>query len=256
MISNASLQDWARDTVPEDFEGGLVISPPVDLNSIFSGHGTALDAAAASGWDDAAQTVHSHAGSLFLRLSDMHRPSGQDRRNTIDDIDPDLVVGRYKEAARGALSAGLEGIEIDATSATVIDLFLESDTNTRRDRWGGGLENRLNLLTEVVDGVLSVWERERVCVRLSADLAGEAKDDGALIGALESLRDQEVGFVHLECFGLGEQEPVETLHQLRRLRAFFPYLLIVSGRFNFENAALFVESRVVDAVGGERHIYP
>ncbi|MGR9114975.1 MAG: alkene reductase [Gammaproteobacteria bacterium] len=78
-----------------------------------------------------------------------------------------LVIKDYQKAALHAKEAGFDGVEIHAANGYLIDQFLQSRTNTRKDQYGGSLENRYRFLAEVVDAVCSVWPSNRVAVRLS-----------------------------------------------------------------------------------------
>jgi N-ethylmaleimide reductase len=63
------------------------------------------------------------------------------------------VVAAYRRAAARARSAGFDGVEIHAANGYLIDQFLQSKTNLRSDRYGGGVERRCRFLAEVVEAV-------------------------------------------------------------------------------------------------------
>jgi len=73
----------------------------------------------------------------------------------------------YKLAAQMAKDAGFAGVELHAAHGYLIDQFLNDGTNRRTDEYGGSVQNRCRLLTEVLDAVFEVWPRDRVGVRLS-----------------------------------------------------------------------------------------
>ena len=79
------------------------------------------------------------------------------------------LVQAFAGAARRALSAGFELIEIHAAHGYLLHQFLSPLSNRRTDRYGGSFENRTRLLLEVVDAVRAVWpERLPLWVRVSA----------------------------------------------------------------------------------------
>jgi 2,4-dienoyl-CoA reductase-like NADH-dependent reductase (Old Yellow Enzyme family) len=80
-----------------------------------------------------------------------------------------VIVEAFTAAARRALAAGFDVIEIHAAHGYLIHEFLSPLSNTRTDQYGGSFDNRVRLCLEVVDGVRRVWpERLPLFVRLSA----------------------------------------------------------------------------------------
>jgi N-ethylmaleimide reductase len=79
------------------------------------------------------------------------------------------LIADYVHAAKSAKAAGFDGIEIHAANGYLLDAFLRDGTNTRDDRYGGSIENRLRLLDEVISAVKEVWPSQQVGVRLSPE---------------------------------------------------------------------------------------
>jgi N-ethylmaleimide reductase len=77
------------------------------------------------------------------------------------------IVEQYAQAARNALAAGFDGVEVHAANGYLIDQFLRDQTNKRTDRYGGSIENRSRFLMEVVDAVRAAVGAERTGVRIS-----------------------------------------------------------------------------------------
>ncbi len=77
------------------------------------------------------------------------------------------VVLAFKEAARRALEAGYDLIELHGAHGYLINQFLSPLCNKRDDEYGGSLENRARILVEIVDAIRQVWTRP-LTVRLSA----------------------------------------------------------------------------------------
>jgi N-ethylmaleimide reductase len=77
------------------------------------------------------------------------------------------IVEQYARAARNALAAGFDGVEIHAANGYLIDQFLQDRTNTRSDRYGGSIENRSRFLLEIVEAVTAEVGVKRTGVRIS-----------------------------------------------------------------------------------------
>jgi 2,4-dienoyl-CoA reductase-like NADH-dependent reductase (Old Yellow Enzyme family) len=79
------------------------------------------------------------------------------------------IVDAFSMAARRALAAGFEVVEVHAAHGYLIHQFLSPLINTRTDRYGGSFENRTRLCLEIVAAVRAVWpERLPLFVRISA----------------------------------------------------------------------------------------
>src|SRR5690606_20626264 len=103
------------------------------------------------------------------------------------------VIEDFRRAARNAMAAGFDGVEIHAGNGYLFEQFINGGLNTREDRYGGvPIANRLRLLLETVDAVSAEIGSTRVGVRVSpfARLADLHAFDGeeatwlALAGAL------------------------------------------------------------------------
>ena len=83
----------------------------------------------------------------------------------------------YTKAAKNAIEAGFDGVEVHGANGYLLDQFLQSVSNNRTDEYGGSIENRLRFPLQVVDAVVKAVGAERTGVRLSpwSDYQGEKK---------------------------------------------------------------------------------
>ncbi|KAF6995411.1 hypothetical protein CFC21_011915 [Triticum aestivum] len=77
------------------------------------------------------------------------------------------VVDDFREAARNAIAAGFDGVEIHGAYSYIIEQFLKDSANDRTDEYGGSLENRCRFALEVVDAVVREVGGHCVGIRLS-----------------------------------------------------------------------------------------
>jgi N-ethylmaleimide reductase len=77
------------------------------------------------------------------------------------------IVQDYRHAARNAIAAGFDGVEIHAANGYLIDQFLKTGSNHRSDDYGGSIPNRARLLLEVTRGVADTIGGDRTGIRLS-----------------------------------------------------------------------------------------
>ncbi|GAA3672276.1 MULTISPECIES: alkene reductase [Acetobacter] len=94
------------------------------------------------------------------------------------------LVELYAHAARNALAAGFDGVEIHAANGYLINQFISERANFRTDAYGGSLSNRLRFLREVVEAVSAVVTPDRMGVRFSP-LFGIPTEERVYLGLLE-----------------------------------------------------------------------
>lgn len=116
---------------------------------------------------------------------------------TIPEIDQ--VVDSFRKAARRALAAGFDVVEIHGAHGYLISEFLSPLANRREDEYGGSLENRMRFLHRVVRAVREVWpERLPLFVRVSAsDWTPGGMDIDQMVEVARTL--PELGVDLLDC---------------------------------------------------------
>lgn len=94
------------------------------------------------------------------------------------------LVQLYAQAARNALDAGFDGVEIHCANGYLVNQFISTHTNRRDDEYGGSLENRLRFLREVTQAVAGVVGKDRLGVRF-APLFTTTNEDRVYLGLVE-----------------------------------------------------------------------
>ena len=112
------------------------------------------------------------------------------------------VIDAYRSAARCAIEAGFDGVEVHGANGYLIDQFLRNSINDRSDAYGGAIENRVRLLLEVMQAICDEIGGGRTGLRLSpvtpVNDAGQDSDAQALFNhAVEQLAPLNLAFLHL-----------------------------------------------------------
>ncbi|SCU92822.1 LAME_0F01640g1_1 [Lachancea meyersii CBS 8951] len=76
-------------------------------------------------------------------------------------------VRDYVQAAKNAIAAGADGVEIHSANGYLLNQFLDPISNKRSDEYGGSIENRARFVLEVVDAVCEVVGASKVGIRIS-----------------------------------------------------------------------------------------
>uniref|UniRef100_A0A060TFD9 ARAD1D22418p n=1 Tax=Blastobotrys adeninivorans TaxID=409370 RepID=A0A060TFD9_BLAAD len=94
-----------------------------------------------------------------------YAPDNVPRPMTVDEIQQ--FVKDYATAAKNAVEAGADGVEIHSANGYMLDQFLHENTNHRTDEYGGSIENRARFTLEVVDAVSEAIGADRTAIRFS-----------------------------------------------------------------------------------------
>jgi len=104
------------------------------------------------------------------------------------------IIGDYICAARNAIAAGFDGVQIHGANGYLIDQFLRDSANLRTDEYGGSIENRIRFVSEVLEGVGGAIGMDRVGIRFSPNFFSQGVEDSdpiplfaALAARLEEL---------------------------------------------------------------------
>jgi N-ethylmaleimide reductase len=190
--SAEQVAGWKRVTDAVHAEGGRIVIQLWHVGRI--SHSSLLPGGAApvSSTSRAAKTRTFIQGGFF--------PVSEPRALRTDEI-PGLVAD-YRRAAGLAMQAGFDGVELHAANGYLIEQFLRDSINDRTDDYGGSIENRTRLLTEVLQAITSEVGGGRTGVRLSpitpSNDAGQDSDAQALYGrAVERFAPLGLAYLHV-----------------------------------------------------------
>ncbi|EEY56807.1 12-oxophytodienoate reductase, putative [Phytophthora infestans T30-4] len=184
-------------------DGGLLITEATNISPTARGYFGApgiFNQNQIESWKPVTKAVHDKGGKIFMQLwhtgrvgHPLNQPNDQlpvfssatsfvnaksrsvTREGRKDYVTPralDIselpgVVADYKRAAENAIAAGFDGVEVHAANGYLLEQFLCDRVNSRKDKYGGSIENRARLLFEVLEAVLSSLPSSKVGIRLS-----------------------------------------------------------------------------------------
>ncbi|KAF4498656.1 NADPH2 dehydrogenase chain OYE2 [Fusarium agapanthi] len=142
-----------------------------------------------SAWKEITDEVHRKGSFIFVQLFAMGRAATVEvaRDEGIDIIGPSAIpiegspaqpramtleeihemVEAFVTASENAVKAGFDGVEIHGANGYLLDQFLQDVSNQRDDEYGGSIENRSRLITEILERTVQAIGPERVGIRLS-----------------------------------------------------------------------------------------
>ncbi|VFR20617.1 N-ethylmaleimide reductase [plant metagenome] len=252
------------------------------------------DQAQIDGWRKVTHAVHAEGGVIFAQLWHVGRvshtalqprgdapvaPSAIQARNVkafIETgpgvgtlVEPSLpralsipeiaeLVGLYAQAARNALAAGFDGVEIHAANGYLVNQFISAHANHRDDAYGGSLRNRLRFLREIIAAVAEVVGPDRLGVRFTP-LFSSTDQDRVYIGFVED--DPQQTYIEaiklLEAAGVAyvsiaeadwDNAPELPLAFRLAVRQSFSGRILYAGRYTAERGARLVDAGLADLI--------
>jgi N-ethylmaleimide reductase len=214
---------------------GVIVTEATQISATGQGY---LDtpgiysAAQIGGWRPIANAVHGKGGRLVMQLWHVGRishtslqPDGQQpvsstarRANSktftaagFEDVSAPRalrtdelpgIVTAYRQAARNAMDAGCDGVEVHGANGYLLEQFLRDSINDRSDEYGGSRENRVRLPMEVMSAIVDEIGSDRTGLRLSpvtpANDAGQDSDAQGLFNYfVERLAPLKLAFIHV-----------------------------------------------------------
>ncbi len=235
------------------------------------------------GWKKVTDAVHKAGGKIVLQLwhmgrishSDFHDgalpvapsaipaegglrvPSGEKKPletpRPLEESEIPAIVQDYVTAAKRAMDAGFDGVEIHAANGYLLDEFLRDGTNKRTDSYGGSIENRARFTLEVVKAVTQAIGADKTGIRLSPTNPKNDIEDSAPEALFPYVAAE------LDKFGLAYLHIMEPLpgHMLAdpqgreilpAIRAAFKGPLISNGGYNADTGNKALAAQKADAI--------
>lgn len=234
------------------------------------------------GWKKITDAVHDKGGLIFLQLWHCGRVShpvfhggrlpisasatcmtetqlgssgyhaGESRAATIGEIKK--LIDDYANAARNAMSAGFDGVELHGANGYLIDQFLHYCTNLRSDHYGGSPENMARFCLECVDACGEAIGYDRVGLRLSpgghmAEIRTDEKDRQVFATLLQQLEEFDIAYIHTGNFDDSVKFPLlNNMSMTEFLCAYYMGNLIATGGYTVDSAELGIRGGRFDLV--------
>jgi len=191
------------------------------------------------GWKKVTQAVHDKGGYVFIQLmhvgrmshpdntphhrqavapsaitpdAEMHTANGrkaipQPRALSANEIQD--IIQEHRDAARAAIEAGADGVELHGANGYLIQQFISENANHREDQYGGNIENRIRFAVEVTRAVADEIGPEKVGLRVSPGVTLNGIDEGqpeevihpTYVRLMEELNQLNLAYVHVMHFG-------------------------------------------------------
>jgi N-ethylmaleimide reductase len=220
-----------------------------------------------AGWREITAAVHGLGGRIFVQImhtgrvghplnlppgaevlapsavalegqmyTDAQGPQDHPVPRAMTDAEVRHAIAEHALAARNALAAGFDGVELHGANGYLLEQFLSPQTNQRTDSWGGSVEKRLSFVLEATRAVAAAIGGDRVGIRLSpygvnAGMRAYAEIDETYTALVPRLAATGIRYIHLvDHSAMGAPGVPDRLK--RELRAAWPRTFILAGGFD------------------------
>ncbi|EPR7133664.1 alkene reductase [Vibrio vulnificus] len=284
-IPNAMMATYYKQRA----SAGLIISEATQISDDSQGYsftpGVYTDEQVA-GWKSVTQVVKSQGAAMFCQLWHVGRvshpvfqkgaqpiaPSAlapvetkvwiadeQGNGNMVDCVEPramtqddiDRVVSDFAYAAKRAIEAGFDGVEIHGGNGYLIDQFLRTNSNHRTDQYGGSRENRIRFLLQVVNAVSQAIGADKVGVRLAPFITFKDMNCpdivSTILEASKQLQARDIAYLHLSEADWEDAPEIPESFRIE-LREYFTNTIIVAGSYTQARADEVLKKGYADLV--------
>jgi 2,4-dienoyl-CoA reductase-like NADH-dependent reductase (Old Yellow Enzyme family) len=233
------------------------------------------------GWKRVTDAVHAHGGRIVAQLWHMGRlvhpsvsclqpvsssattapdyahtymgkkPYVQARAASRDELK--RIVDDYAIAARNAVAAGFDGVQVHGANGYLVDQFLRDGANFRNDEYGGSIESRLRFMTEVLEAVGGAIGVDKVGIRFSPNIYSQGVDDSDPVrlfrAVAKRLEELKVPWIELReplqptSAGAVPTEPISPA-----MRSHYSGKIVINSDYDWSSAWQRVQAGNADAV--------
>jgi N-ethylmaleimide reductase len=235
------------------------------------------------GWKLTTQAVHKHGSRIFVQLmhcgrvghplnlpegarlmapsalaapgtmwTDAQGPQEYPVPREMTENDIKIAIGEYAHACKLAVEAGFDGVELHGANGYLIDQFLNTGSNQRKDAWGGSVKHRAHFALEVVKAAVAAIGHSKVGIRLSPygvfnGMSPDPAMDELYIHLAKELSALRIAYIHLvDHSSMGAPKVSDELKA--NIRKNFRGTLILSGGYDRERAEADLSSEAGDLV--------
>jgi len=236
------------------------------------------------GWKKVTKRVHNKGGKIFIQLWHVGRIShpyfhqgklplapsainpetksytknGFEKTVTPKEMsaeDIERTINDFAQAAKNAMEAGFDGVEIHASNGYLFHQFFCNCSNKRTDKYGGTIENKARFLFEVLDKMKKVIPENRIGIRLNPSMhnMGGITIDSETIPTfdyiIKKLNTYNLAYLHLsEPFNDVSEVPFAELNIAKRYRPLYKGTLMINTSFTQETGNAIIERDEADLV--------
>jgi N-ethylmaleimide reductase len=163
------------------------------------------------------------------------------------------VINDFTNAAKNAIRAGFDGVEIHGANGYLVEQFLNPFVNNRTDEYGGSIENRSRFLLEIVDSIIEAVGNEKTGIRLTpygglGDLPHYDEIEATYQYLAKELKKRNIVYIHLmDQLSKGSHALPDGF--IERFRSWYDGVIILAGGMDREKSEELINAGTIDIAG-------
>lgn len=241
IYSNEQVEGWKKVTTAVHDKGGKIVVQLMHTGRI--SHALNMP----EGSEIIAPSAVKPAGQMWTDAQQMQEfPTP--KAMTAEDIVN--TKAEFIAAAKNAIAAGFDGVELHGANGYLLEQFLSPISNIRTDNYGGSIENRARFVIEVVSGVADAIGKDKTGIRLSpygvaSDMPHYAEIDATYKYLAEKFNDLGIAYIHVvDHSAIGA--PAVPLAIKQTIRDTFKNTIILAGGHTLGSAEAELQSGLAD----------
>lgn len=236
------------------------------------------------GWKKVTKRVHKEGGKIFIQLWHVGRMSHPDFHDgdlplSASDINADAksytpdgfkdtvspkamtksdieeTINDFKNAAKNAIDAGFDGVEIHSSNGYLFHQFFNGTSNHRTDEYGGSIENRARFFFEILDAMKEVIPEKKIGARFNPSLDGifgmtmDEETIPTFEYIIKKLNNYNLAYIHLsEPFNDVSDIPYAVTEIAKHFRPLYNGTLMINAGFTQEKGNKVINDGDADLV--------
>ncbi len=244
IFNEAQVTGWKKTTSAVHNSGGKIIVQLMHTGRI--SHRLNM----AEGSQIVAPSAVKPAGEMWTDAKGMQ---GYPTPKAMTAADIVATQAEYVTAAKNAIEAGFDGVELHGANGYLLEEFLSPISNVRTDKYDGNVENRCRFVIEVAAAVAEAIGKGRIGIRLSpygvaGDMPNYPEIDATYDYLSKELNKLGIAYIHLvDHSAMGA--PTVPIEIKKLIRKNFTNTIIICGGYDKESAEADLESGLCDLVG-------
>lgn len=230
LFNSEQIEGWKKTTRAVHEKGGKIFAQLMHTGRIAHPANMGNDA------EIVAPSAVPAKGEMWTDTLGM-QPHPTPRPMSVADIHQ--VVREFTQAAKNAMEAGFDGVEIHGANGYLLEQFLNPHVNARTDEYGGSVINRIRVVLDVVESVAHVIGKDKVGIRLSPyNIYNDMPSYEETFDTYEVLTKElnKLGILYLHVVESSARKSEEGSRLLSRMRESFDHIRMVNGGYSREQA--------------------